>query len=125
LALTLRAVCGFTTAQIAHAFVVSDAHGLVLLPDQDRGRRDRTMIADALALLDRAAALHRPGPYQLQAAIGACHTEARTWPDTDWPQILALYDLLLAHAPWAAELRALALTANRAEQSLLRRRLDG
>jgi len=280
LALTLRAVCGFTTAQIAHAFVVSEAavaqrlararrkivtagipyrvpdpdelderlaqalavlylmfnegylasadgpptrrdltadaaaltgllgtlyprhaetlgllalirlhlaragsrftagHDLVLLPDQDRGSWDRVLIADALALLDRAAALRRPGPYQLQAAIVACHTEARTWQDTDWPQILALYDLLLTHAPSpvvrlnrsvavlhvagpaaaleeldglaaeldgyhlyhavrghvlvelgrreqarAAELRALALTANRAEQSLLRRRL--
>jgi RNA polymerase sigma-70 factor (ECF subfamily) len=43
--------------------------------------------------------MHRPGPYQLQAAISACHAEAPTFADTDWVQILTLYDLLLAHQP--------------------------
>ena len=136
------------------------------------------MIAEAVATLERAARLGRPGPYQLQAAIVACHTEAATWAATDWPQILALYDLLLALTPSpvvalnravavrqvagpgaaldeiealaptldgyhlfhairgellvelgrreqarAAELRALALTGNRAERSLLEQRL--
>ena len=57
------------------------------------------MIAEAVATLERAARLGRPGPYQLQAAIVACHTEAATWAATDWPQILALYDLLLALTP--------------------------
>ena len=70
-------------------------HELVLLRDQDRGRWDRPMIADGLALLDRAAALHRPGPYQLQAAIAALHAEATAGDTTDWPQIVRLYELLL------------------------------
>jgi RNA polymerase sigma factor (sigma-70 family) len=72
---------------------------LVLLRDQDRSRWDRAEIADACALLVRAGRLRRPGPYQLQAAIIACHAEAASWAETDWPQILLLYDALLAHAP--------------------------
>ena len=54
-------------------------HDLVLLREQDRAGWDQALIADALILLDRAAALRHPGPYQLQAAIVACHTEARTF----------------------------------------------
>jgi RNA polymerase sigma-70 factor (ECF subfamily) len=57
---------------------------LVPLRDQDRGAWDREAVADAAALIARAAALKRPGPYQLQAAIVACHAEAPTWDDTDW-----------------------------------------
>jgi RNA polymerase sigma factor (sigma-70 family) len=77
-----------------------DAAGrLVLLRDQDRTRWNRAEIADAADLVVRAARLHRPGPYQLQAAIVACHAEAATWQDTDWMQILLLYDALLHHAP--------------------------
>jgi RNA polymerase sigma factor (sigma-70 family) len=72
---------------------------IVLLPDQDRGRWDHAAIADAGQLVARAAALHRPGPYQLQAAIVACHAEAPRWEDTDWAQIVVLYDMLLATAP--------------------------
>lgn len=72
---------------------------LVLLRDQDRSRRDHDAIAAATQLLTRAARHRRPGPYQLQAAIVACHAEAKTWADTDWPQIVILYDLLLRHAP--------------------------
>jgi RNA polymerase sigma factor (sigma-70 family) len=152
--------------------------GLILLAHQDRERWDHPAIAEAVALIERAAKLGRPGPYQVQAAIVACHAEAATWEATDWPQILTLYDLLLALSPTpvvalnravalrrvagpqaaldeieplapkldgyhlfhavrgellvelgrrdqarAAEIRALALTANRAEQSLLRQRL--
>ncbi|RJL30049.1 RNA polymerase sigma factor [Bailinhaonella thermotolerans] len=68
---------------------------LVLLPDQDRSLWDHHAIEDAIALLTRAARRHRrPGPYQLQAAIVACHAEAPAWEDTDWPQILTLYDML-------------------------------
>jgi predicted RNA polymerase sigma factor len=129
-------------------------------------------------LIEQAGAPHRPGPYQLQAAIAACHAEASSLQTTDWPQILILYDLLMRLAPSpivrlnravalrevvspeaalaevhalaaeldryhlfhaiyadllmavdqqelarAAELRALSLTHNPAEQSLLRRRL--
>jgi len=72
---------------------------LILLSEQDRSRWDRRMIRDAGALIERAAALGRPGPYQLQAALAACHAEAATWETTDWPQILALYDLLLSMQP--------------------------
>ncbi|TDC61103.1 RNA polymerase sigma factor [Actinomadura sp. GC306] len=75
------------------------AGGLILLPDQDRGLWDHEAIADAVRLLERAARLRRPGPYQLQAAILACHAEAPAWAATDWPQIVVLYDMLLALAP--------------------------
>jgi RNA polymerase sigma-70 factor (ECF subfamily) len=73
---------------------------LVLLADQDRTRWDRTAIEAATALLMRAARTHhRPGPYQLQAAIVACHAEVPRWADTDWRQIVMLYDMLLHLAP--------------------------
>ena len=164
---------------LARAAARFDAGGeLVLLADQDRSRWDREAIADAILLVERAGAMRRPGPYQLQAAIAACHAEAPSWEATDWPQILVLYDMLLRfnrspvvrlnravalrwvggpeaalaevealvpdldgyhlfHATRAelllelgrreqaraAELRALGLTVNRAERSLLERRL--
>ena len=73
--------------------------GLVLLRYQDRSLWDREEIAHAARLLTRAAKHHRPGPYQLQAAIVACHAEAERWQDTDWEQIVLLYDMLLHLAP--------------------------
>ena len=77
-----------------------DASGaLVLLEHQDRSRWDRTAITAADGLLERAAAYHRPGRFQLQAAIAACHASAATWAETDWLQILVLYDMLLGHDP--------------------------
>ncbi|MEA2646626.1 MAG: hypothetical protein QOE92_1709 [Chloroflexota bacterium] len=85
---------------LARADARFDAGGsLVRLQDQDRARWDRRRIAEAVGMLERAGALRRPGPYQLQAAIAACHAEAATWEATDWPQVLALYDALLAMAP--------------------------
>ena len=72
---------------------------LVLLSEQDRSRWDRQMIHEAGTLIEQAAVLGRPGPYQVQAALVACHAEAESWQATDWPQILALYDLLLAMTP--------------------------
>jgi RNA polymerase sigma-70 factor (ECF subfamily) len=72
---------------------------LVRLADQDRGLWDRGSIAEGQALLRRCLALDRPGPYQLQAAINAVHSDAATASATDWRQILALYDQLLAAAP--------------------------
>ncbi|MEU8342075.1 DUF6596 domain-containing protein [Spirillospora sp. NPDC048832] len=73
-----------------------DAGGhLVLLRDQDRAKWDRDAVTEAVRLIERAAAMRRPGPYQVQAAIVACHAEAATWDDTDWTQILVLYDMLL------------------------------
>ena len=53
----------------------------------------------ATRILTRAARFRRPGPYQLQAAIIACHAEAQCWEDTDWEQIVVLYDMLLHLAP--------------------------
>ncbi|TKK84047.1 RNA polymerase sigma factor [Herbidospora galbida] len=77
-----------------------DREQLVLLADQDRGRWDHAAIGAAIALLMRAARAHRrPGPYQLQAAIAACHAEAESFESTDWPQIVVLYDMLLHLAP--------------------------
>jgi RNA polymerase sigma factor (sigma-70 family) len=73
--------------------------GLVLLQHQDRSRWNREAITEATRLLARAATQRRPGPYQLQAAIVACHAEVERWEDTDWEQIVLLYDMLLALAP--------------------------
>jgi len=72
---------------------------LVLLQDQDRSLWDRDTIEAATRVLARAAKLQRPGPYQLQAAIIACHAEADCWQDTDWEQIVLLYDMLIHLAP--------------------------
>src|SRR5262249_43604649 len=77
-----------------------DAAGnLVLLADQNRSLWDQLGIAEAVSVIERAAALRRPGPYQLQAAIAACHAEAPSWEATDWVQILVLYDMLMGIAP--------------------------
>jgi RNA polymerase sigma factor (sigma-70 family) len=73
--------------------------GLVLLAEQDRSCWDRAAIAATSRLLLDAMRLGRPGPYQLQAAIAACHAEAPSWAETDWRQILLLYDALLRLAP--------------------------
>lgn len=79
----------------ARAPARTDAAGaLVLLEQQDRSRWDRAGLARGLDLLQRALALHGPGPYQVQAAIAACHAEAPSYAATDWRQILALYDAL-------------------------------
>ena len=72
---------------------------LVRLADQDRARWDRALIGEATRLLSRAMAMHRPGAYQIQAAIAAVHAAARRYPDTDWRQIRALYDRLLLFTP--------------------------
>jgi RNA polymerase sigma-70 factor (ECF subfamily) len=89
-----------------------DAAGeLVLLTDQDRSRWDRAAIDEAVALLNRALRMGRPGPYQCQAAIAACHALSRRWEETDWGLIVDLYDRLLAmgDSPVAALNRAIAL----------------
>jgi RNA polymerase sigma factor (sigma-70 family) len=72
---------------------------LVPLAAQDRARWTRTSIAEGVALLLEALPRGAVGPYQLQAAIAAVHDEAPTMNDTDWPQILGLYDLLEKAAP--------------------------
>jgi RNA polymerase sigma factor (sigma-70 family) len=151
---------------------------MVLLADQDRCLWDRAQIGEAIVLIERAGHLGRPGPYQIEAAIAACHAEAPSFQATDWKQIVVLYEMLIVLAPspvvrlnraiavWkiegaeaalheleeialvldgyhlfhaargemltelgrreqarAAQLRALDLTGNLAEQALLRRRL--
>jgi RNA polymerase sigma-70 factor (ECF subfamily) len=72
---------------------------LVLLADQDRRRWDGNRLAEGQVLVETALARHRPGPYQLQAAIAACHGDAATAADTDWRQIAALYSELLRFDP--------------------------
>jgi RNA polymerase sigma-70 factor, ECF subfamily len=72
---------------------------LVLLADQDRRRWDRALIAEGQALVRACLRRNQPGPYQFQAAINAVHSDAATAADTDWGQILALYDQLIEVAP--------------------------
>ena len=75
------------------------AGDLVLLDDQDRSLWNRDQIAEGLALVQRALASRRIGPYTLQAAIAAVHAEAPTAAATDWSQIVGLYDVLLRAQP--------------------------
>ena len=72
---------------------------LVLLTDQDRSRWDRALTAEGQDLVRRCLRRNQPGPYQVQAAINAVHSDAATAADTDWRQILALYDQLTVLAP--------------------------
>jgi RNA polymerase sigma-70 factor (ECF subfamily) len=77
-----------------------DAAGrMVLLADQERAQWDRSLIAEAIGLIERAARQARPGPYQVEAAIAACHAEAPSVDRTDWVQIVVLYDMLQVLAP--------------------------
>ncbi len=84
---------------------------LVLLRDQDRAAWDRIMIAEGQAIVRACLRRNRPGPYQIQAAINAVHADAASIEATDWSQVLALYDQLLAVAatPVVALNRAIAL----------------
>ncbi|MDN3224788.1 RNA polymerase sigma factor [Pseudomonas nunensis] len=77
----------------------SDTGELILLDEQDRSLWHAGMIAEGCALVERALTLRRFGPYCLQAAIAAVHAEAPTAGETDWPQIVGLYDLLLRAVP--------------------------
>jgi RNA polymerase sigma-70 factor (ECF subfamily) len=72
---------------------------LVLLGEQDRARWDRALIEEGQVIVRRCLRRNQPGPYQLQAAINAVHADAAIFEETDWPQIVALYDQLLALAP--------------------------
>ena len=86
--------------QASRAAARTDVDGnIVLLEDQDRLRWDRARIARGLACLERAGPLPRAGPYQLQAAIAACHAQALSWEATDWPRIVAHYRALAELAP--------------------------
>jgi RNA polymerase sigma-70 factor (ECF subfamily) len=72
---------------------------LVLLAYQDRSRWDRRLISEGQALVRRCLRRNQPGPYQIQAAINAVHSDAPVAAATDWPQILQLYDQLMSLAP--------------------------
>ena len=78
---------------------VADDGTPVLLPDQDRSRWDRALIEEGQALVRACLRRGDPGPYQVQAAIAAVHSDAAAWDDTDWDQVLALYDLLADLTP--------------------------
>jgi RNA polymerase sigma-70 factor (ECF subfamily) len=72
---------------------------LVLLADQDRARWDHGLIAEGQAIVRRCLRRNQPGPYQIQAAIHAVHSDAPVGADTDWQQIVALYDQLMVLTP--------------------------
>jgi len=78
---------------------VDESGALVRLADQDRARWNRAEIDEGQALMRACLANNEPGPYQIQAAINAVHSDARRADETDWRQILALHDQLLAIAP--------------------------
>ncbi|HEX2041310.1 MAG TPA: RNA polymerase sigma factor [Acidimicrobiales bacterium] len=72
---------------------------IVRLADQDRSRWDRALVVEGQALVRKCLRHNAPGPYQIQAAISAVHSDAATAADTDWRQIVRLYDQLLAFTP--------------------------
>jgi RNA polymerase sigma-70 factor, ECF subfamily len=72
---------------------------LVLLAEQDRSQWDRALIEEGQTIVRRCLRRNHPGPYQLQAAINAVHADAATVEETDWSQIVASYDQLLAVVP--------------------------
>ena len=77
-----------------------DANGeFVLLADQDRRRWDRRLLAEGQSLVRQCLRRNAPGPYQLQAAINAVHADAATAEETDWRQVLQLYDHLFRLTP--------------------------
>jgi len=86
--------------QASRAAARTDPDGdLVLLEHQDRARWDRERITRGLACLHAAGPIERAGPYQLQAAIAACHARAGAWEATDWTRIVALYEALVNVVP--------------------------
>jgi RNA polymerase sigma-70 factor (ECF subfamily) len=94
---------------------------VVLLDDQDRSRWDKAMIAEALALIDKALRHRAPGPYQVQAAISALHARAETPAQTDWAEIDLLYATLeqLTPSPVVTLNRAVAVAKARGPEAAL------
>jgi RNA polymerase sigma-70 factor (ECF subfamily) len=88
---------------------------MVLLGDQDRSLWDRSLIEEGQTLVKACLRRNRPGPYQVQAAIAAVHSDAASADDTDWSQILQLYDQLsaLVSSPVVALNRAVAVAETR------------
>ncbi len=101
------------TLNLARSRARFDEFGeMVLLPDQDRSLWDDVAIAEGIQLLERAGAMRATGPYQVQGAIAALHSEASSWEETDWHQIVVLYDSLvrMADSPVVRLNRAVALS---------------
>jgi len=99
-----------------------DADGqIVLMDDQDRSLWNPTMIAEGLALIDKAVRHRQPGPYQVQAAIAALHSRAATPDDVDWPQIDLLYATLerLQPSPVVTLNRAVVVSKTRGPEAAL------
>ena len=93
-ALGLLALMRFNIARAPARF---DRDGnIVLLRDQDRWKWDRAKIDDAIGVVARFLSMERPGPYQFQALIALAHADSPTWEDTRWPDIVQIYDRLLA-----------------------------
>jgi RNA polymerase sigma-70 factor (ECF subfamily) len=108
--------------QHARAPARLDAEGaIVLLEDQDRGRWDRAMIAEGLALVDKALRHRRPGPYQVQSAIAGVHAHAARPEETDWAEIDQLYAVLetLQPSPVVTLNRAVAVSKARGAAAAL------
>jgi RNA polymerase sigma factor (sigma-70 family) len=96
-ALGLLALMRLHRARAAARF--GSGRELVVLAEQDRSLWDRQVVVTAGDLVVRALKMGRPGPYQVQAAIAACHAEAASWEETDWDQIALLYEKLVQLAP--------------------------
>jgi RNA polymerase sigma-70 factor (ECF subfamily) len=94
---------------------------LVLLADQDRSLWDTALIAQGQAVVRRCLERNEPGPYQIQAAINAVHSDASSAAETDWQQILALYDqhMAIAPSPVVALNRAVAVAEVRGPEAAL------
>jgi RNA polymerase sigma-70 factor (ECF subfamily) len=82
-----------------HATRTTSDGDLVLLAEQDRSRWDRGLIDEGQAIVRQCLRRNQPGPYQIQAAINAVHSDAPSAAATDWRQIRELYDQLQAHSP--------------------------
>lgn len=96
----LLGLCALMQLQDSRREARVDTSGrLVTLEEQDRARWSRAQIEAGLQRLDEALALRAPGPYQVQAAIAACHARAQRAEDTDWRQIVALYGVLMRMQP--------------------------
>jgi RNA polymerase sigma-70 factor (ECF subfamily) len=108
--------------QHARAPARLDADGaIILLEDQDRGRWNRDMIAEGLALIEKAPRHRRPGPYQIQAALAGVHAHAARPEDTDWSEIDQLYASLerLQPSPVVTLNRAVAVSKLHGPQAAL------
>jgi RNA polymerase sigma-70 factor (ECF subfamily) len=117
-------IMGLTALLLQHARAAArfDTQGhIVLLDDQDRGLWDHKMIAEGLALIDKAVRHKRRGPYQVQAAIAALHARAARPEDTDWAQIDLLYAALetLQPSPVVTLNRAVAVSKVRGPDAAL------